>query len=732
MPISAACGRSLARFGAPALALPLALLVAAPLAAQQRDSSARADSVARLPGVRVTAASVLRAPLLPASAVSVAPAARVAEGPSRILPDVLRELPGVQVQQTNAGHGTVMLRGLTGNQVLVLVDGVRLNNSTVRDGPNQYLALIDPERIERVEVVRGPGSVLFGSDAIGGVVNVVTRRAAGEGATASLAHATADGGSRLALSGGTALGEGAGARPRLELRAGAAASRVGELRAGGDVGRQAATGYESIAGDVSARAPLGGCGAVSAQLQGMQLDGVSRFDRLVDFRAPAPGPDAEFAFDPQTHLLATAGYEAEGCGGRLGAGGVSVGTQRQREGRRERGLDETGTGALEPAPSRSYLRDDVRTRFARLWLEPRAPGGVAVRVGADAYADDVASHGYDEVVATGERTPIVRASGAGEIPTGRFPNGARATAAGVYAHAAALVAGRLRLLGGARWDDARVRLDAGDSFGGRVRSRNARLTAQLGAELALGGSVVASAHAGQGFRAPNVYDLSTVSSVPGGVVLPSPELRPERSVTYEAALRRTAGRASAAVTGYVTRIDDLVDRLPGSYRGDTLLDGERVFRAANLGRATVAGVELSGSAALGSALAVRAQAFHTRGSQRLQPGGPSEPVSKVPPTSASLALRRTLGTGARAWVEAVGRGAAAQRRLSARDLRDSRIQPGGTPAWATLGVRAGFPAGAARVTAGLENLLDRAYREHGSGIDSPGRHLWVRVEVGSE
>jgi outer membrane receptor protein involved in Fe transport len=81
-------------------------------------------------------------------------------------------------------------------------------------------------------------------------------------------------------------------------------------------------------------------------------------------------------------------------------------------------------------------------------------------------------------------------------------------------------------------------------------------------------------------------------------------------------------------------------------------------------------------------------------------------------------------------MEVVTRGAAAQPRLSSRDRRDSRIEPGGTPGFWTLGLRAAVARGQTRLTAGLENLLDRGYREHGSGIDAPGRHVWVRVDIG--
>ncbi|HYR44936.1 MAG TPA: Plug domain-containing protein, partial [Terriglobia bacterium] len=94
---------------------------------------------------------------LPQSA-SVITRLDIARRPNRILPDVFREEAGVQIQQTTLGQGVAFLRGIVGTRVLVLVDGVRLNNSTFRLGPIQYLSTIDPSTVERVEIVRGPSS----------------------------------------------------------------------------------------------------------------------------------------------------------------------------------------------------------------------------------------------------------------------------------------------------------------------------------------------------------------------------------------------------------------------------------------------------------------------------------------------------------------------------------------------------------------------------------------------
>ena len=91
-------------------------------------------------------------------------------------PDALAGEAGILFQKSNTGGRSPFIRGLTGKQVLLLVDEVGVNNSYYLFGPHQNLNTIDSNDISRIEVVHGPGSVLCGRDALGGVINAVSNR----------------------------------------------------------------------------------------------------------------------------------------------------------------------------------------------------------------------------------------------------------------------------------------------------------------------------------------------------------------------------------------------------------------------------------------------------------------------------------------------------------------------------------------------------------------------------
>ncbi|MGC4004965.1 MAG: TonB-dependent receptor plug domain-containing protein [Pirellulales bacterium] len=204
---------------------------------------------------------------------------------------------GVLVQSTAHGQSSPFIRGLTGQDVVILVDGVRLNNSTYRAGPNQYFSTIDPGMVERIEVVRGASSVLWGADAIGGVINVVTKspdrtREYGQRSFHEI-FSTADTGSYTRFDAQGWSGEHG-------VYAGASYLNVNPLEIGGDRGRQPFTDYDQYAGDVKYQHLLGVDALFTVSLQHFEQQNVPRSDRFLPFvQGPPSGTQRPTFFDPQ-------------------------------------------------------------------------------------------------------------------------------------------------------------------------------------------------------------------------------------------------------------------------------------------------------------------------------------------------------------------------------------------------------------------------------------------------
>jgi len=107
--------------------------------------------------------------------VSVIDRQKIEEKAPNNVTELLLEVPGVDVNGVGANQSRPIIRGVRGTRILLMEDGIRMNNSRVSQDFGEIPALVDVSEVDRVEVVRGPASVLYGSDAIGGVVNIITR-----------------------------------------------------------------------------------------------------------------------------------------------------------------------------------------------------------------------------------------------------------------------------------------------------------------------------------------------------------------------------------------------------------------------------------------------------------------------------------------------------------------------------------------------------------------------------
>ncbi|HEX9692259.1 MAG TPA: TonB-dependent receptor [Gemmatimonadales bacterium] len=688
----------------------LAPVLLASLSIFAQDTTTQ-DSVVRLREVVVSATrSTETERIEQPAAVSVSVPSGAKRAASKVAANLLDEVTGVQVQQTSAGQGAIILRGLIGNQVLLLVDGVPLNNGTYRDGPGQYLATIDPETIERIEVIRGPASVMYGSDAQGGVVDLITRPhplGSGRSVRLALSGNTNDRGFRTRISTGMLT-------PKVDLSFGGTFQTFGDAQAGGALGRQVPTAFDAYGLDGAVTFRPNARHGLTAVMQHFRMDSVPRYDRVVDFRAPARGSDFFHVFDPQARQLTYLRYTHRPGGMWLTRLEVTASLAMQREARKRIRLD----GGV-PDSILTTWHDDVYTPGIAVVGGSMAMVGprlVSFTWGMEAYRDVLRSSGSRQNLLDQSVTPL---------PDGNYPSGAVADRLGVFLSADVQLIERLLLSVGGRWSRFRNEADVGADFGGLVENPSSALTGQVGLVLAPATGWRVAARVAEGFRAPNLYDLTRAGPVPGGVSLPNPDAVPEVALSGELSVRYSGHGSAVEVTGYVTRIRDFIDRAPGTFQGDTLFDGERVFQGVNIGTARVRGVEAEGAHRIGP-VRLRATVLYTIGDQ-VGASGIDEPMAKIPPLGGTAALQ-WQGSGFPAWIEYVFRWATQQDRLGSRDLGDPRIPPGGTPGYAVHGVRAGLTlSDDIDVSAGFENIGDTLYRSHASGVDAPGRHLWLGV-----
>ncbi len=633
----------------------------------------------------------------------------------RTTPDALKGLPSVMIQKTSYGQGSPYLRGFTGFRTLTLVDGIRLNNSVFRDGPNQYANTVDAWAVDRYEVVLGPASVLYGSDAVGGTLNALSvpppdwsgapaweTRLGYRGATGEESHQVR-----------------AGVRGRVSEALGFAGGvtwkSFGDLRGGRDVGRQRHTGYDELDFDLRADYAFTGGAVLTLAHQQVDQDDAWRTHRTpygIDWEGLERGDDRVHSYD-QDRALTYLRLSASDRPGWLTGYELTLSRHAQGEDRyrlRADGRSDT-TGF------------DVTTWGASLVLESETDAGRWV-YGADYAHDDVDS--YSRKYKTDGSLDKIEAQGP-------VADNATYDLLGVFVqNTLGLWDGALELTPGMRatWAamDARRVLDPvtggvtaiDDDWGSVVGSL--RALAPLGRDR----RVTLFAGLSQGFRAPNLSDLTRLDTARSGELeTPVDDLDPERFVSAEAGVRFAGERLSGELAAYHTWIENLIVRTP---TGATIDDLQEVTKR-NAGRGYVGGIELALRYRILEDWLVRVQGSWMTGKVDDYPT--SDPVkergymSRLMPLTGQAAVR-WQPAGQSFWAEAVVDAAEKATHLSASDRRDTqRIPRGGTPGYAVLTLRGGIRlAEALDLTVALENVTDEDYRIHGSGVNEPGRQ-WV-------
>ena len=610
----------------------------------------------------------------------------------RQAPDMFHALQnevGVLMQATAAGQASPFVRGLTGQQVLILVDGIRLNNSLFRRGPNQYFNTIDPGMVERVEVLRGQGSVLWGSDAIGGAINIVTRGAdarrglyhedyLGQEWTQYFNTANSSPYSRMNVEGWVGPAGFFGGGSFLNVR---------DLDTGFDAfGRQPGTNYQQYAGDIKFNFLLTGRSMLTVSLQHLEQENVPRSDRFPGFPLDRNNSNtfaqARF-FDPQQRTLAYLRYqELDPFGGLFDALTVTASYHRQRE-VQTRGV-----------PTTRFQETDVETTGLQAVASRRMAELGKFTTGVDWFHDDI-----DSDFGGAASGPIV-------------PDDAWYRRAGWFLNWDVPLTSRLDATAGVRYESIETagtpEIDGEPIF---INPRYDGWIGQVGLSYLLRDDVRLYGSIAEGFRAPNLDDLmaNNPNVLQQGQSIPSLGLVPERSISYEVGWKTDFRRLRTQTSVFWIEITDNIASITAE---------PNVFASANQDSA-IEGVEFSGDYSLDDRWSLYGNFWHLRGKNRVT----DAPLSRVPPTQGILGLRYQPRQS-RGFADLYSWMSARQNRLDpVRDLTDERIPIGGTPGFATLNARIGRTFGrhdGHRVSLSLENITDKGYLVHGSGLLGTG------------
>jgi len=219
-----------------------ALLTGSALAQSEPEQAVEASKLSE--GLVFSVSRVPERPFETARAVRVITREEIWRKNATSLSDILNDEPGFLKYRTSSSAASPLLRGMVGRQIMLLIDGVKVNNTLAGDTPN--MDIIDVSQIERIEIVRGVVSVL-GTESLGGVINVITRKGAGDsmGGALSLQYSSASEGLSTAL-------QAQGANHRFRWNAGADVQQFGEQRGGEGVGVQRFTDYNQNAAHLAA------------------------------------------------------------------------------------------------------------------------------------------------------------------------------------------------------------------------------------------------------------------------------------------------------------------------------------------------------------------------------------------------------------------------------------------------------------------------------------------------
>lgn len=698
-----------------------------------------------LPVAADSATGVRRAPLKPvtvtatrsatdvrdvAAPVLVIDSLKIRSQLSTGLADLLRSESGVDVVGTGVNQSRPSIRGQRGQRILLLEDGMRLNNSRRQQDFGEIPSVVDVDQLARIEVVRGPASVLYGTDAIGGVVNLITRMpAVGDadkltgrvgyqyGGAGTLSKTSVTVSARYAS---WALDISGSARVAGDYDA--PAGRYGKVKLSDNTTlRNSGVRDQNVAGTVAWRASEqanafakyeryaaddAGFGYVPAALIGGD-------QTLIDIRYPRQ----EFGkFSTGVHLTAL---------GLPVADQVDITAYRQKN---TRDLAQHIFALFGPGTPKGAGIDITTANFTDITSTgfraeaSKVTGKAIVTYGMDFFSDQSINRDTSKTTIVGFGPPMHQYSGRPQVPN------ATLTSYGAFVQTDFRLHERFSLIVGGRSQQVesspkatagRTDLISNHSNGTRVYAANAVY------KLHPNASIVATV--GRGFRSPNLVERYYEGPTPEGSAYQksAPDLLAETSLNYDGGIKFRNDWLTADVSLFQNDIRDGIMTTPTGAKQGTL----PVYTNVNVGKLRAKGAEFSAIALIGQGFLAGANYSTVKSTNVAQP---AVPVTDTYSSKTNVSLGWTQPNG-RLWAEYAVRRNGEQKDLIATA---SPVGPS-LPAFVVQNVRAGirgWTIGSMRqeLTVGLNNIANVLYTEAANATffrPEPGRHLVLSLST---
>jgi len=674
----------------------------------------------------------------------------VALGNPQTTADMLAESGEVFIQKSQQGGGSPMIRGFATNRLLYTVDGIRMNTAIFRSGNLQNVISLDPFSFENTEVIFGPTSLIYGSDAIAGVMSFKTLTPQYSLTSKPLVSGNAL--TRYSSANNEVTGH-------FDVNVGwkkwafitsFSANKYGDLRMGSygpkdylrpwyvervdnvdlvvtnnDPKVQNPTGYTQINLMQKISFKPNEKWEFQYGFQYSITSDYSRYDRLIQTKKGLP-KSAEWYYGPQEWMMNNLTITNSATNVIYDQMTIRLAWQLFGESRINRNFQDT---------IRYHTAEKVNAYSANIDFIKSLGQKHTFYYGLEVVWDDVKSTGTDEDILSGNMV----------IGPSRYPQSTWSSYA-AYLNYNFKITPKFLIQAGARYNYYILNADFSNNLAfypfpfSEVKLNDGALTGNIGLVYNPGKKWTLIANFSTGFRSPNVDDLGKVfDSEPGSVVVPNPDLKAEYAYNGEIGVSKVFGEiVKIDLTGYYTYLQNAMVRRDFKLNGlDSIMyNGEmsKVQAIQNAAFAKVYGIQAGLEVKLPAGFGLTSQFNYQKGDEELDDGSTS-PLRHAAPWFGVSHLTFAVNKLELDFY-AVYNGEISYKNLPEEErgkaylyAQDSDGNPY-SPAWYTLNIKALYQiTNNFSVSAGVENLTDQLYRPYSSGISGPGRNFIIALRA---